>query len=158
MARGPRINPYSARSDRNGVTLRKLPRSGCKERAPRWPIPVEKDDTGTETAESKRARQIWREAWKYPQAVAWHEEEWRWEAVAEYARLKASIESDPSRSAALVAQLHKYRDQLGLTPNGLKDNLWEIVPDDRTVEPVRNLGGSRARYAAAVKAREEEAG
>lgn len=54
---------------------------------------------------------------------------WRWPVVAEYVRLKAVVESDPSASAALMAQMHRYRDQIGLTPAGLKENGWAIAVD-----------------------------
>ena len=160
--KGPRLNPDSARSDARGIRLRALPAEGCTIKAPRWPQPVERDEQGKETEQSRRARKAWREAWTTPQAVAWHEEPWRWPIVEEYCLVKAAMELAPAKSAALIGQLHKYRDQLGLTPGGLVDNLWRI--ENRPVVPVealptgKVLTGSRARYAAAVKAREEEAG
>ena len=50
--------------------------------------------------------------------------------MAEYCRLKVCVELDPSASAALVGQLHRYRDQIGLTPAGMKENGWAIATDE----------------------------
>jgi len=55
---------------------------------------------------------------------------WRWPVVAEYVRLKVRIESDADVAAAYVGQLHRYRDQIGLTPAGLKENGWAIAADE----------------------------
>jgi hypothetical protein len=55
---------------------------------------------------------------------------WRWPVVAEYCRLKAYVELAPAATASLVSQLHRYRDQLGLTPAGLKENGWAIATDE----------------------------
>ena len=41
-----------------------------------------------------------------------------------------------SASAALVAQLHRFRDQLGLTPAGLRDNGWRIADAPVELRPV----------------------
>ncbi|WP_182354215.1 hypothetical protein [Flaviflexus huanghaiensis] len=58
----------------------------------------------------------------------------------------ATVEDDAARSAALIGQLHRYRDQLGLTPGGMRDNGWTF---GRSTEPPRSVGratgGSRAR-------------
>lgn len=94
---------------------------------------------------------IWAEAWRTPQAAAWVLQEWRWPIIAEYCRLKTIVESEPDSNASLVAQLHRYRDQIGLTPAGLKENGWQI--GDATPEPKAattgakqpKKGGSRAR-------------
>lgn len=136
MAR-PRIDPYSARSDARGIMLERLPAEGYKGRLPRWPKPVARDEDGAETLLSKRARAVWRDAWRTPQATKWIEEPWRFEVIAEYCVVVASVEQDTSRSAALIGQLHRYRDQLGLTPAGLKDNGWMIAHG----EPAGGEGG-----------------
>ncbi|WP_229661043.1 hypothetical protein [Microbacterium nanhaiense] len=87
------------------------------------------DEGGTESFREREA-QIWAEAWTTPQACAWSMESWRWPVVAEYCRLKAVIEHDPGANASLVGQLHRYRDQLGLTPAGMKFNGWAIAADE----------------------------
>lgn len=141
---GPQADPTSGRSDRRGYTLAALPSEGFTGVVPEFPLqPIvlfteyfvdkvkvkERDDEETESFRSREA-DIWAEAWTTPQACAWSMESWRWPIVGEYCRLKTVIEFDPSASAALVGQLHRYRDQLGLTPAGLKDNGWAISVDE----------------------------
>lgn len=121
-----------------------LPSEGFKGEAPEFPLqPIilfteyfedkvkvkSPDEGGTESFRQREA-EIWAEAWKSPQACAWSMESWRWPVVAEYCRLKAVIEFDPGANAALVGQLHRYRDQLGLTPAGMKFNGWAIAADE----------------------------
>lgn len=141
---GPQADPNSGRSDRRGFTLTALPSEGFKGVVPEFPLePIvlfteyfenkvkvkERDEEETESFRGREAA-VWAEAWTSPQACAWSMESWRWPIVGEYCRLKTVVEFDPSASAALVGQLHRYRDQLGLTPAGLKDNGWAIAPDE----------------------------
>lgn len=121
---GPAPDPNSGRSDRRGLSLTALPNEGYRGEVPAWPLGSIADD---ELGASDRERDVWAEAWATPQAAAWAVESWRWPIVAEYCRLKAVVESSPAASAALVAQLHRYRDQIGLTPAGLKENGWQIA-------------------------------
>lgn len=144
---GPQADPNSGRSDRRGYTLTALPSEGFAGDVPEFPLqPIvlfleyfegtgkdrhkvkERDDGETESFREREA-EVWAEAWTTPQACAWSMESWRWPIVGEYCRLKTIVEFDPSASAALVGQLHRYRDQLGLTPAGLKDNGWAIAAD-----------------------------
>jgi hypothetical protein len=85
-----------------------------------------------DASDSFRSREalVWVEAWRTPQACAWAVESWRWPVVAEYCRLKTAVELDPSANAALVGQLHRYREQIGLTPSGLSLNGWSISRDE----------------------------
>lgn len=141
---GPQVNPNSGRSDRRGFSLTALPAQGFNGLVPEFPLqPIvlfteyfqdkvkvkERDDEETESFRDREA-DVWAEAWTTPQACAWSMESWRWPVVGEYCRLKTIVEFDPSASAALVGQLHRYRDQLGLTPAGLKDNGWAIASDE----------------------------
>ncbi|MDZ4322339.1 MAG: hypothetical protein U1A07_26530, partial [Phenylobacterium sp.] len=73
---------------------------------------------------------VWVEAWRTPQGAAWAVESWRWPIVAEYVRLKVTVELDPGSNAALVGQLHRYREQIGLTPAGLRLNGWQVARDE----------------------------
>ncbi|MGN6245125.1 MAG: hypothetical protein ACTHQ3_15845 [Motilibacteraceae bacterium] len=123
---GPQADPNSGRSERRGYKLTALPSEGYTGDVPAMPI----GPSATDDLTAKREREIWAEAWTTPQACAWSMESWRWPIVAEYARLKAIVELSPAASAALVSQLHRYRDQLGLTPAGLKDNGWAIAADE----------------------------
>ncbi len=109
---------------------------------PRWPVPAIRDSEGVETAVSKRAKQVWRDVWKFPQAVKWVEDPWRWPALAEYCLMVATVQREPGGSAALIAQLHRYRDQLGLSPAGLKENGWQIG-HGKTLEPVADIPAVR---------------
>lgn len=118
---GPSFDPHSARSERQGIVLTALPNEGYDGDTPEWPL-----GPGPEHI-AARELVIWADAWRTPQAAAWSLESWRWSIIAEYCRLKAIVEADPSASAALVAQLHRYRDQIGLTPAGMRENGWAIA-------------------------------
>lgn len=145
---GPSADPNSGRSDRRDFKLTALPSEGYAQPAPEFPLqPIvlfteyfvgtgrdrakvkDRDDGETESFRGREA-DVWAEAWRTPQACAWSLESWRWPIVAEYCRLKAAVEFDPTASAALVAQLHRYRDQIGLTPAGLKENGWAIASNE----------------------------
>lgn len=145
---GPQPDPTSGRSDRRGFKLAALPAEGYTDDPPGFPLqPIvlfveyfegsgrertkikERDDASTESFREREAA-VWLEAWTTPQACAWSMQSWRWPVVAEYCRLKTVVEFDPSASASLVAQLHRYRDQLGLTPAGMKENGWAIAADE----------------------------
>ena len=72
-------------------------------------------------------------------------------------RLEAQAELFPAKSATLVGQLHRFRDQLGLTPAGLRENGWQIGGSGQVVsvsDPVRSSrpsGGSRDRVLRVAK-------
>lgn len=140
---GPQADPNSGRSDARGFVLTALPSEGYKRKAPAFPLPrilrwnvfyenkVKKREVDEGATDGFRERElaIWAEAWKTPQACAWSMESWRWPVLAEYCRLKTVIEQEPEANAALVGQLHRFRDQLGLTPAGMKENGWAIAKD-----------------------------
>lgn len=116
-------DPNSARSEARGVKYRRLPLAGRSGRAPAFPLP----------GRSVREGQVWREAWKSPQAVAWESEPWRWPVVAMWVRVSVRCE-DREAPAGLFAQLHRLADQIGMTPAGLRENGWLI--EDAPVESV----------------------
>jgi hypothetical protein len=89
-------------------------------------------DSDLTEAFRERELAVWSVLWRSPQACAWAVERWRHETVAEFCRVKTLVEQEPSASAALIAQMHRYRDQLGLTPAGLKENGWAIAADEVT--------------------------
>lgn len=153
---GPQADPSSGRSDRRGYTLTALPSEGYGREVPEYPLPkvtryeivfedkarLKLPDAAATELYRSRELDVWAEAWTTPQACAWSMESWRWTILAEYCRLKTIVEMDADASAALVGQLHRFRDQLGLTPAGLKDNGWAIAVDEvgekrdeKTVEP-----------------------
>jgi hypothetical protein len=152
----------SGRSDARGLTFGQLPQGGFQGEVPVFPLPrmlryvwvyEEKSrlrEVSEELTDAFRDREIavWEEAWTTPQADAWSRDSWRWPIVAEYCRLKTVVETEPDANASLVGQLHRFRDQLGLTPAGMKENGWTIavpaaaaptVASDGSVAPVRRL-------------------
>ena len=142
---GPQADPTSGRSDRRGLKFNQIPSCGWAGAAPEFPLPRmlryrwEIDEDGKrhevydeELTDEFRSREVevWLEAWCTPQAAMWSTESWRWQVIGEYCRLKTVVETKPDANAALVAQLHRFRDQIGLTPAGLRENGWEIVADE----------------------------
>lgn len=165
---GPAPDPNSDRSEARGLDFSKLPAAGYSTPAPGFPLDpivlfsehfeegkkVREVDPGGSESFHDRELVVWAEAWRTPQAAAWALESWRWPIVAEYCRLKVSVELDPSSNAALVGQLHRYREQIGLTPAGLIRNGWQISRDEIAVRRSENAatdqsaGGSGAPLSA----------
>ena len=116
---GPKPQEGSARSDARGYSLEALPPTGRKGRAPKFPLPDP----------SERELQVWREVWRTPQAVAWEmpENKWRIPTVALWVRTRVRCE-DPEVGAAVIAQLHRLADQIGMTTAGLAEMGWKIAP------------------------------
>lgn len=140
---GPPADPSSGRSDARGIKLTALPSEGYPLAPPAFPLPKmvryrweyedkrryqAVDEDATERYR-ERELEVWAEVWSTPQGAAWSTQSWRWSIIAEYCRLKTIVEGEPDSNAALVAQLHRYRDQIGLTPAGLKENGWAIAVD-----------------------------
>ncbi len=110
--------------------------------APEFPLPRVKD----------RELELWQWAWRTPQAAAWSRESWRWHSVAMWVRTSVLCESSEA-TAADKNSLHRFADQIGLTPAGLKENGWKIATDqiaqkhadlDVPVEPLAD--DVRARF------------
>lgn len=116
---GPAVNPRSGRSERRGVSLDALPNEGYRGDVPRWPL--------SEASDAELA--LWEEAWRTPQACAWAQpsEMWRTRTVALWVRMRIRCE-EPDAPASLIAQLHRFADQIGMTPAGLKENGWRVAP------------------------------
>ena len=143
---GAIIDPNSSRSDRRGIRHEVLDSEGFKGAAPKFPLPrmplygAADPDTGRRSVDERatRARQrrelsLWKWAWTLPQAIAWAEEPWRWHTIAMWVRTAVICES-PSAMAADKNSLHRFADQIGLTPAGLSENGWQI---GRVAEPVQ---------------------
>lgn len=116
---GPQPDPNSSRSDRRGVSLTALPSQGHDGRPPEFPLPRSK----------ARELELWRWAWSTPQACAWACEPWRWYTVAMWVRTSVICEGAKATAADKNA-LHRFADQIGLTPAGLKENGWKIAADE----------------------------
>lgn len=135
---GPRADPNSARSDRRGFTLTALPSEGYDGEVPDFPLPEA----------TNRELDLWHLAWTYPQAHAWAREPWRWQTVAMWVRTHVVCESGEA-TAADKNSLHRFADQIGMTPAGLKENGWAIAQDALA----RKAAENKAAPAPAVSAR-----
>lgn len=102
----------------------RLPRSGRKGRAPRWPL-----DVAASAGEAK----AWRELWRSPQAVAWEQLDVA-RSVARYVVCLVASE-ERGAPAALLAEVRQMEDRLGLSPMALLRLRWRIV-DDAEVDVV----------------------
>jgi hypothetical protein len=129
---GPPPDPKSGRSDRRGFRLDALPAEGHRGEAPNFPLP---------NAVS-RELELWEWAWRTPQAAAWNREPWRWQMVGMWVRTMVVCESHEA-TAADKNSLHRFADQIGMTPAGLKENGWKIAADE--------VGAKRADAVPAVE-------
>ena len=141
---GPQKDPNSGRSEALGYALTALPAEGYGGPVPRWPLPkraiwiqykvdgdtVRERDDAAETQVADRERELWEWAWRTPQACAWSmpSESWRLMTIAMWVRTYILCESDQA-TAADKGSLHRFADQIGLTPAGLKENGWQVAPD-----------------------------
>lgn len=139
---GPPADETSGTSDRRGYVLTALPAQGFKGRVPAFPLP---DQT-------KRETEVWREAWRTPQACAWWtpSERWRWRTVAMWVRLSVRCESADAKSSDL-AQLHRFADQIGMTTAGLAEMGWKVAVDQVAIK--RATGKRAAAKKAEPRAR-----
>ena len=113
---GPQANPQSLRSGQRGLVLSSLPNEGYHGDVPEFPLPMSSD----------RELILWAQVWTYPQACAWALETWRWNTVAMWVRTFVVCEGAEA-TAADKSSLHRFADQIGLTPAGLKENGWAIA-------------------------------
>lgn len=137
---GPQPDPKSGKSESKGLTFDSLPAEGFKGYVPVFPLP---DVTA-------REEELWKRLWKSPQAVAWSREKWRHHSVAMYVRVSVRAE-DPEAPAGVLAQLHRFADQIGMTPAGLKENGWTIAaPAARAERKAKRTGSAPQRRLRAV--------
>ena len=117
---GPRPDPKSGRSERRGYQLDRLPAAGYDGDVPEFPLPSASD----------RELAVWAEVWRSPQACAWSlpQQSWMVRTVAVWVRTSVRCE-DPEAPATLLAQLHRFADQIGMTTAGLQAMGWVIVPE-----------------------------
>ncbi|MGB7239362.1 MAG: hypothetical protein WBD41_25695 [Rhodococcus sp. (in: high G+C Gram-positive bacteria)] len=119
---GPHPSKFSARSDARDLRATHLPVEGYSDDFP--PL-SEFLPTATE-----REGVVWAEAWTTPQAAQWIREPYRFRTIAMWVRWTVKME-DPEAPAAVAAAALRLADQIGLTPSGLKENGWLIVPKDQ---------------------------
>lgn len=139
---GPAKDPNSGRSDRLGFSATALPSEGFTGEVPDFPLPqvelyktviadgamVKEFDSEATAARFYRELDLWAWAWSTPQAAMWAREPWRHYAVAMWVRTAAVCESVEAQ-AADKNSLHRFADQIGLTPAGLAGNGWSIAQD-----------------------------
>jgi hypothetical protein len=127
------------RSAKRGLTFTALPAEGYDGEVPPYPLPrVSVFDVWFSGGERhkvldleatddrhERELELWAQAWRTPQAAMWACEGWRWHTVALWVRTSALCESGGA-TAADKNSLHRFADQVGLTPAGLKENGWKI--------------------------------
>lgn len=118
---GPTASESSGRSDRRGFSLTSLPAGGYVGPAPDFPLPSPSD----------RELEVWAQAWTTPQACAWSmpSEAWRTRTVAMWVRLTVRCEAEDA-PAALLGQLHRFADQIGMTTAGLAEMGWKVAVDE----------------------------
>jgi hypothetical protein len=142
---GPQPSETSARSDRRGIRFTSLPAAGYDGPVPEFPLPkrivwvswfedgrkVRENDEGATESVADREAELWAWAWQQPQAWAWSQssESWRLHTVAMWVRTYVLCESSEA-TAADKGSLHRFADQIGLTPAGLKENGWAIARDE----------------------------
>ena len=118
---GPPPSEESGRSDQRGYSLTALPAEGFGGEAPEFPLP----------APTTRELDVWTQAWTTPQACAWSmpSEAWRVRTVAMWVRLSVRCEAEDA-GAALLGQLHRFADQIGMTTAGLAEMGWKVAVDE----------------------------
>jgi hypothetical protein len=132
---GPTADPTSGRSDQRGYSLTALPAEGFDGQVPTFPLPPRVNEVADEDFDSlaerihQREIDMWEWAWTTPQACAWSLEPWRWPTVAMWVRTFVVCESSEA-TAADKGSLHRFADQIGMTPAGLKENGWAIARDE----------------------------
>lgn len=142
---GPPVDPRSARSDARGLRFDALPAEGYDGPVPDFPLPRrtvlrwesadgakwQAPDAEATAAVAERECELWLWAWRTPQAAAWSKpsESWRLPIVGMWVRTFVLCESSEA-TAADKNSLHRFADQVGLTPAGLKENGWVVAKDE----------------------------
>lgn len=143
---GPQPDEGSLKSAKVGYTLTALPAEGYAGPVPDFPLPQA----------SARELEVWESAWRTPQACAWSlpSEAWRVRTVAMWCRLSVRCE-DAEAGAALLGQLHRFADQIGMTTAGLAEMGWKVAVDetakkreDRPAAPRRSSAKDRFKVVA----------
>lgn len=140
---GPAPDPKSGRSAVRGLDFTALPSEGYSGEVPEFPLSpafviheyfddgkkVRETDDGATESRRNRESDLWAWVWSLPQAAAWAVDRSTWLDVAMYVRTFAVCESSEAKAADKSA-LHRFRDDLGLSPAGLARNGWSIAKDE----------------------------
>lgn len=146
---GPAPDPTSGASDRRGYALTALPAEGFRGKTPDFPL----------LDASERELEVWAQAWRTPQACAWSlpSERWRARTVAMWVRLAVRCE-DPAVSPAVLAQLHRFADQVGMTTAGLAEMGWRVAVDEVAKAAARPRSSAAAQVARKRRLRSVDGG
>ena len=138
---GPAPDERSGRSEACGYKLTALPAEGFKGRVPKFPLPrrqvyvvidkVRHLNEDATVAVNDREAELWRWAWRTPQACAWSlpSERWRIYSIAMWVRTAVICEGSTA-TAADKNSLHRFADQIGLTTAGLREMGWKVAEDE----------------------------
>jgi len=163
---GRKPDPSSGRSEKRGYTLTALPSEGYLGPAPQFPLMqftvyrwefedkrrFQVLDVDATELFREREQELWEIAWSYPQACAWSMEPWRWQAVAMWVRTAVVCESSEA-TAADKGSIHRFADQIGMTPAGLRDNGWAIARDEVAAKAAEKSPETTDAHAAPAPAR-----
>lgn len=116
---GPPPDPNSLKTAKRGLAFTALPAAGYRGVIPEYPLQT-MGDAG------EREGKLWTWAWRTPQAEVWAVEPWRQHAVAMWVRTAVICEGEGA-TAADKNSLHRFADQIGLTPAGMAFNGWKIA-------------------------------
>ena len=158
---GPAPDPSSGRSDRRGLSFTALPAQGWDGVPPEFPLPRREvfvltdkvrvfDERATEQVAEREAA-LWAWAWRTPQAAAWAQpsEAWRLHTIAMWVRTAVVCESSEA-TAADKGSLHRFADQIGLTPAGLRENGWSVARDEVAEQAAKPKREARPRRLSAA--------
>jgi hypothetical protein len=140
---GPAPDPKSGRSASRGLDFTALPSEGYSGVVPEFPLSpavviyeyfddgkkIRDTDEGATESRRDREAELWAWVWSLPQAAAWAVDRSTWLDVAMYVRTFAVCESSEAKAADKSA-LHRFRDDLGLSPAGLARNGWTVAKDE----------------------------
>lgn len=161
---GPPPDPNSLTSARRGLSFEVLDVAGYSGDVPGFPLPAMRIlrweyedkrkwqvyDADASERFANREAELWAWAWATPQAHAWAEEPWRHHTVAMWVRTATVCEGSEA-TAADKNSLHRFADQIGFTPAGLKENGWTVgspLPQDDEDAPEGDDPRSRMRVVA----------
>jgi hypothetical protein len=133
---GPQPDSNSLRGAKRGQAgMTMLPADGYHGERPDWPFPDMTMGEGD----------LWRWAWKQPQAAQWAREEWRWVSVAMWVRFTVKVSNGEGKTGD-SATMSRLADEIGMTPSGLRLNGWAISQElPRGREDEEQPAGDSAR-------------
>lgn len=156
---GPPPEPGSGRSDARGIKFTALPANGYGGEVPEFPLPdrtvyrwefedkrkFQVLDADATQAVTERERELWEWMWRTPQACAWAQpsERWRLHTIAMYVRTFVICEGNDA-TAADKGSLHRFADDIGMTPAGLRANGWQVAADETAEKRERKAPAKKA--------------